>query len=405
MASLRQDVDGLKQLLEAENGKEKDRKPGNGQVSLRHAQEQRRIQFGRFATLWNAAEDKGDVEVLQELQSLRPMLKIPVPRRTGIFQRCFMLVRLLVTAVVVSLGCLVLLLMSPVRLLHPVLRTLGVRNGQLPLDILVMLFFRAVLATMGVKVTVEGSSWRDLWGDRPCGVIVYNHTSNLDPFILNFICQGIGPKFVGKKVVFKLPIFGWLCLAMGMVPINRGDHAKAIKTMNETVSRIMQRWGRCVAIAPEGTRTTDGNLVLPFKKGAFHLQEQTGAPMLPVVIFGAFELWPPSQLFPTPGEVRVSFLPSVSSRPGHEGREETRVALQRSMAELAARRASWGARPLSCLAWLQNVLIFGATVVFLYYGLRLYAAVTAALGLSLFGVLTILAATTLIVAWGVDQVL
>merc|ERR1719183_506346 len=90
------------------------------------------------------------------------------------------------------------------------------------------------------------------------------------------------------------------------------------------------RSGRSVAVAPEGTRTTDGNLTLPFKKGAFYTQELAKVPLLPVVIFGAYELWPPGQLFATPGEVTISALPQQLL--GEGSRDDARVRLQRSIA-------------------------------------------------------------------------
>lgn len=36
------------------------------------------------------------------------------------------------------------------------------------------------------------------------------------------------------------------------------------------------------------------------------------APILPVMVFGANELWPPGQVLPSPGSVVVKFLPVIS---------------------------------------------------------------------------------------------
>ena len=46
-----------------------------------------------------------------------------------------------------------------------------------------------------------------------------------------------------------------------------------------------------VAISPEGTRSTSGNL-LPFKKGLFYMWEELQAPVVPMLTFGAFDLFP-----------------------------------------------------------------------------------------------------------------
>merc|ERR1712066_16015 len=104
-------------------------------------------------------------------------------------------------------------------------------------------------------------------------------------------------------MLFMLPVLGWLFVLLGMVPLNRGNREKAVQTMNEAVANIMKKWSRSVAISPEGTRTTDGHLRLPFKKGVFHLQEKTKVPLLPIVVQGAYELWPSGRPFAAPGVV------------------------------------------------------------------------------------------------------
>jgi len=219
-----------------------------------------------------------------------------------------MYVRMVLAVLVAAWGCMCILLMTPVRWTHPLFKACGVPHGLLPMDICITLWTQAVLAAAGVRVRLEGGSVKDVWGSSAHGLIVYNHGSNLDPFIVSSSCHSHSPKYVGKKVLFKFPFFGWMTLAVGMIPIDRGDREKAVRVMNETLSGIMARC-RSVAVAPEGTRPTDGHLRLPFKKGTFHTQEQTGAALLPIAIHGAYELWPPGQLFATTGEVTVRALP------------------------------------------------------------------------------------------------
>ena len=58
----------------------------------------------------------------------------------------------------------------------------------------------------------------------------------------------------------------------------------------EEAKRTMQS-GVSVWIAPEGTRSPDGNL-LPFKKGAFALAFEAGVPVVPLAIHGGPEILP-----------------------------------------------------------------------------------------------------------------
>ena len=61
----------------------------------------------------------------------------------------------------------------------------------------------------------------------------------------------------------------------------------------ELATRRASESGDVVLIAPEGTRSPTGQL-LPFKKGAFYMWESINKkPIIPMVIYGGFELHPP----------------------------------------------------------------------------------------------------------------
>jgi len=384
-----------------------------GASTAKSEQSVKRALFGAFAKLWNDAEEASEQEVLDKLRQLRPELRMSrCKAANSMLDKLSMLLRLMLTVFVAGAGCACLLALTPLRWMHPLLRPLGVPNGYLPMDIRMYAWGRSVMAAAGVKIRLIGQPPSQQWGDSQCGVIVYNHASNLDPFIVNVVARTLAPKYIGKKILFAFPFFGWFCLAVGMVPINRGDREKAVHTMNETVGGIMRRWGRSVAVSPEGTRSTDGHLVLPFKKGAFHLQEQTKAPLLPVVIFGAFDLWPPGQLFATCGEVTACVLPpqpaTASDDKSAQGdsRAASRLALQRALASrLAQHPEQAAAQPLSWIAAMEHLTILACDfAVFLQFG-RLYSGLAAAAGLGTMGVCSLIVILTVFVAVAVDQLL
>lgn len=63
------------------------------------------------------------------------------------------------------------------------------------------------------------------------------------------------------------------------------------------------------------TRSKSGQLT-HFKKGAFHLWEQLqGAPIVPLVIYGAYDLFPPGHQICMPGKVYVRFLEPICVKP------------------------------------------------------------------------------------------
>ena len=112
-------------------------------------------------------------------------------------------------------------------------------------------------------------------------VVVGNHESNADPFLVSFLPWEM--KWLGKASLFRIPVAGWMMWMAGDVPVRRGDSDSAKEAM-AACSRWLAR-GMPVMLFPEGTRSRDGQL-LPFKDGAFRLAIETGADLLPVAVAG-----------------------------------------------------------------------------------------------------------------------
>lgn len=66
--------------------------------------------------------------------------------------------------------------------------------------------------------------------------------------------------------------------------------------------------GYCPLIFPEGARTPDGRL-LPFRPGIGVIAKQTNLPILPILLHGAYEVWPLQARGPKPGTITVTFGP------------------------------------------------------------------------------------------------
>jgi len=118
---------------------------------------------------------------------------------------------------------------------------------------------------------------------RPRGrtVVVSNHQSNADPFLISFLPWEM--KWLGKASLFRIPVAGWMMRMAGDIPVERGDSDSAKGAM-AACARWLER-GVPVMLFPEGTRSPDGQL-LPFKDGAFRLAIETGADLLPVAVSG-----------------------------------------------------------------------------------------------------------------------
>lgn len=141
--------------------------------------------------------------------------------------------------------------------------------------------------------------WKfDIQGERPADidrrgyVVVANHESQADPFLLSWLPFDM--RWVAKEELFKPPVVGWAMTWGGDIPLRRGEGDSVRRMLDECEKAINA--GISVMLFPEGTRTRDGSL-LPFKDGAFSLAVRTQAPVLPVALTGTREMRPKHSLW------------------------------------------------------------------------------------------------------------
>lgn len=118
-------------------------------------------------------------------------------------------------------------------------------------------------------------------------VFMYNHQSLLDVPVLFSTVPCAGIRMVAKSELFAVPFWGKTLKAVGTIEINRKNRKQAINSLKIAGERI--REGISVLIAPEGTRTSTGEL-LPLKKGGFHLAKEARVEIVPVAISGAYRV-------------------------------------------------------------------------------------------------------------------
>ena len=124
-------------------------------------------------------------------------------------------------------------------------------------------------------------------------IFVANHASLIDiPLLL--IAVNRYTVFIAKSELSKIPIFKSILDRAGFIFVDRKNNDSAVKSMNNLIEDI-KKIPRSVAIFPEGTRTSDGEL-LPFKKGAAIFAINTDIPVIPVAISGTYS-WSKKKLF------------------------------------------------------------------------------------------------------------
>jgi 1-acyl-sn-glycerol-3-phosphate acyltransferase len=110
------------------------------------------------------------------------------------------------------------------------------------------------------------------------GLIVTNHISWLDVFVLNAV---VPMRFVAKSEVRRWPVIGWLCARAQTLFIERGS-ARSAARINVQLVDLLQR-GECLAVFPEGT-TTDGKQVAHFHSSLLQPAIDAGSLVHPIAI-------------------------------------------------------------------------------------------------------------------------
>ncbi len=171
-------------------------------------------------------------------------------------------------------------------------------NRQETVHRLARLWARMYLAVAGIEVRIEGFSRIP----SPPYVFMCNHQSALDIYAL-LARLPLSFKWIAKRQLFSIPIFGWVMKKAGYISIDRENAREALKAIEQASQRI--REGANIIIFPEGTRSADGRL-LPFKKGGFTLALRAMVPVVPVGIFGSSSLQPKGSSIP--GEKGVIYI-------------------------------------------------------------------------------------------------
>ena len=153
----------------------------------------------------------------------------------------------------------------------------------------------------GIRIVTEGL---DLVPPHQACIFMANHVSNLDPPALLPHIPGRTSAFV-KSSLMKVPVFGWGLKLGEFIPVSRDGSATGAQQSVAAARRVLEK-GIHITTFVEGTRSKTGRL-LPFKKGPFYLAMETGAPCIPVSIYGTESMMAKGSLRIHPGSAHLVF--------------------------------------------------------------------------------------------------
>jgi 1-acyl-sn-glycerol-3-phosphate acyltransferase len=143
----------------------------------------------------------------------------------------------------------------------------------------------------GVRIKATGLEQID---PNTSYIVVSNHRSFTDILIGNSTMP-LQFRWLAKKSLFRIPLIGYGMKRAGYISIEREKSISSLRSLEKVREQLVS--GKSVWIFPEGTRTPK-DVLGRFKRGAFVLAQDTGFPILPVVIAGS------DRLFPRPWKIR-----------------------------------------------------------------------------------------------------
>jgi 1-acyl-sn-glycerol-3-phosphate acyltransferase len=161
------------------------------------------------------------------------------------------------------------------------------------------------------------------------GPIIYvaNHQSHYDPCIVGSLVGDRPLSGMARATLFHNPVLAWIMRGIGVIALDqsKGDAGAFKAALGELQA------GRCVLVFPEGSRTRDG-AIHEFKPGVALIIRRSGAPVIPLAIEGAFDIWPIGTSLPRlTGRLAVRAGPAMTADEVMSGGAEAALIRLRSM--------------------------------------------------------------------------
>ncbi|HEV2278624.1 MAG TPA: lysophospholipid acyltransferase family protein [Acidobacteriaceae bacterium] len=196
----------------------------------------------------------------------------------------------------------------------------------------ISLLYRMAMAIVRIglrlaRIRVQ-PTWEQPLDPAQCCIFLSNHVSNLDPPVLFPLLPGRAAGFI-KRSLTKIPILGYGMKLAQFIPVDRDGNVEAAAASVENARQVLASGVHIVSFV-EGTRSRDGRLQ-PFKKGPFYLAMESGAPVVPVSLYGTETMMRKGSVRIFPGTAHVIFHAALLPR-NYSSREELMEATRAAIA-------------------------------------------------------------------------
>lgn len=154
----------------------------------------------------------------------------------------------------------------------------------------------------GITFRSEG---RENIPEGPC-IVAAQHQSSFETYEMFHELEH--PVFVLKRELIYIPILGWYMQRAGLVSVDRGAGATAMRKMLRAAQNALDADNQ-VIIFPEGTRANPGEMK-PYKPGIAALYAHCDVPVIPMAL-NSGHFWGKTRILKRPGEIVFRYLPAL----------------------------------------------------------------------------------------------
>ena len=177
------------------------------------------------------------------------------------------------------------------------------------------------------RIHIEVKGRENVPANTAC-IFMANHVSNLDPPALIPNITGRTSAFL-KRSLMHVPVLGWGFRQGEFIPVDRDGRKESAQESVAAARQVLAK-GVHITTFVEGTRSKDGRM-LPFKKGPFYLAQETGAPCIPVSIWGTETMMSKGSMRIRSGTAHVTFHPPIFPA-NYASREDLMAAVRTAIA-------------------------------------------------------------------------
>lgn len=185
--------------------------------------------------------------------------------------------------------CLILylILFIPTMIFLLIVKKIKPERASAVAQKMVRITFKLLLFLAGAKVEVRG---RENIPKEGGVLFVSNHRSYFDILVgYGYTYKPLG--FVAKYEMINIPLLRQWMKILNCLFLNRKDIRQGLKTILLGIDKVKS--GVSIWICPEGTRNLNYDVtdVKEFKEGSLKIAEKGKVPVIPVAIYGTYEIW------------------------------------------------------------------------------------------------------------------